>query len=232
MDENEILESESVDETSSLDSVSDNVSNNVDTSVQNSVESTEDYAGSDSVDFPDDYLDVQTFNDGVDRILDAVEETEEVVNVNYAVSTMALSDPDIPYNAVTFDCDGIPIYFPSNYAEDVSVIDGELLNFGSNYTFGIVLDDSGLSNYVSSEITVPTYHSATWYQYQASYGQPYRIVDRYINDYGSLSSSTRDFVSLEFSGGNDWAGWSYGLIFAIICVFLLIFREVRSCLML
>lgn len=180
------------------------------------------------LDFPDDYLDKQTFNEGVDQILTAMEETEEEVVVGELPSFYASGDIDTSYSAVVFECNGVQVYFPSSYADDVSVIDGMLVNYGANYTLGALLDSYSVSNYVNSEITVPTYHSATWYQYLAQYGQPYRVVDRYINNYGSLSSSTRESVDLEFSGGNDWAGYGAVKLFLFFIVILLLIREVRT----
>ena len=181
-----------------------------------------------SVSFPDDYLDKQTFNEGVDQILTAMEETEEDIVVGELSSFYTSGDVDTSYSAVVFECNGVHVYFPSSYAEDVSVIDGMLVNYGANYTLGALLDSYSVSNYVNSEITVPTYHSATWYQYLAQYGQPYRVVDRYINSYGSLSSSTRESVDLEFSGGNDWAGYGAVKLFLFFIVILLLIREVRT----
>lgn len=218
----EILESEGLEnETDSVGIVSDGVLSDSVPTVENTVESAEDIDSSNTVDFPSDYLDKQTFNDGVVSILEAMEETEEEIFVSGIPSYFALSEEDYSYNSVVFDCNGVLVYFPSGYAEDVTVKDGMLVNYGANYTLGCVLDSASVSNYLNSEITVPTYHSATWYQYLAQYGQPYRVVDRYINSYGSLSSSTRESVDLEFSGGNDWAGFGLThIMFLLVCVFL------------
>ena len=225
----EILESEGMeDETISVDTVPDSVFSDSDSTLENTVESTEDFDGTDSIDFPSDYLDKQTFNDGVSQILTAMEETEEEIFVSGVPSYFAIGDSNITYNSVVFDCNGVSVYFPSEYAEDVTVIDGMLVNLGSNYTLGAVLGNSSVSNYVNSEITVPTYHSATWYQYLAQYGQPYRVVDRYINNYGSLSSSTRESVDLEFSGGNDWAGFGFVEIMLLVVGVLLAIKAVNS----
>ena len=143
--------------------------------------------------------------------------------------TYALGDADLPYNAVTFTCEGKEIVFPSDYSDDCFVQDGMLVNLGANYTFGVVLTDSGLSRYVASEVTVPTYHSSTWYQYMATYGQPYRVVDRYFNTTNNnLSSSTRSAVDLEFSGGNDWSGFGTGTMIAFVILILVLLREVRT----
>lgn len=192
------------------------------------VESQTDPAGSDTVTgFPDDYLDTSTFNAGVEQILSAIEGEEEMYTGSGA-AVIADGSVELPWNAVTFLCEGQEILFPSDYAQEVYVEDGELINVGSSYTFGVVLGDSGLSNYISSEVTVPTYHSSTWYQYLYNYGQPYRIVDRYVNNYGSYSSNTRTSVDLEFSGGNDWSGWDYGILIAFVIMLLIILREVRT----
>lgn len=222
-------ESESViDEGISVGDVSDSVLSESAVSDENTMESAQNNDGSYTVDFPSDYLDKQTFNDGVDEILTALEETEEVVYVNSQHSTFALGSVELPYDAVTFECEGKEIVFPSGYADDVSVVDGMLVNLGANYTFGVEFDIAPVSNYIASEVTVPTYHSSTWYQYLATYGQPYRVVDRYISNYGSLSSSTRESVDLEFSGGNDWAGYGTSVIIGGIILWLLLMREVRT----
>lgn len=223
--ENEVYENEGLENESISDGyvLTDDVS-----SSESLVESTEDLDSSNSLDFPDDYLDKQTFNDGVSDILSALEETEEEIIVDELPVVYASSADSISFSSVSFQCDGVSVYFPSTYAEDVFVKDGMLVNLGSNYTLGCVLNDYSVSNYVNSEITIPTYHSATWYQYLAQYGQPYRVVDRYINNYGSLSSSTRESVDLDFSGGNDWAGYGTVNLFLLFIVILLLIREVRT----
>lgn len=214
-------------ETVALDPVSDDLSADSDSSAPDPVESTED---SDSVVvMPGDYLDVQTFNDGIDTVLSAISgDTDEVLSVSSYSALSTDADLDLPYNAVTYTCNGVDIFFPSSYADDLFLQDDQLINLGSSYSFGVVLGSSFLSNYVCSEVTVPTYHSPAWYQYLTVYGQPYRVVDRYISSSGSYSSYTRTSVDLSFSGGNDWAGFGYGLIFLFVIVFLLIIREVRT----
>lgn len=162
-----------------------------------------------------------------DVFISPVSDTEEEL-IAYADSVSYIASSNFPYNAVFFECDGVPIVFPSSYADDVSVNSGELINVGASYTFGVELPSSGVSNYVVSEVTVPTYHSATWYQYLHNYGQPYRVVDRYISSSGSYSSYTRQDLSLEFSGGNDWAGFSVRWLLVLFVVVLLIIREVRT----
>lgn len=136
---------------------------------------------------------------------------------------------DLPDYAVIYECNGVEVVFPTSYAEQVFVSDGMLVNLGSNYTAGLQIDGYNVSNYLSSEITIPTYHSSTWYQYLQTYGQPYRIVDRYVNNYGSISSSTRESVFVEWSGGNPWEGFTFDRIamFIIIAILgiILVFRK-------
>lgn len=199
----ETIQEEMIDETvSALDPVSDRVSGDADLTSEAALESAADLDSSDPVGTLSDLWD--------------------------AINPFAVGSDELPWNAVVFFCEGEEILFPMDYAGDVYVQDGELINTSSNYTFGVVLRDSGLNNYVSSEVTVPTYHSSTWYQYLYTYGQPYRVVDRYISNYGSYSSSTRETVDLEFSGGNDWAGFGYELLFLFVILILLVMREVRN----
>ena len=224
----EVISDEVAETTSAVESESDSVLGDVSGTEETPVESETDSVSSDTVSgFPDDYLDTATFNVGVDQILTAIEGEEELYTGS-GVAAIADGDVELPWNAVVFICEGQEILFPSEYAQEVYVEDGQLINVGSSYTFGIVLGDSGLSNYVSSEITVPTYHSSTWYQYLYNYGQPYRIVDRYVSSNGYYSSSTRTSVDLEFSGGNDWAGWNYGLLIGLVILLYLTLREVRT----
>lgn len=155
------------------------------------------------------------------------EEELSVVPLAYADTVDGL----VSYDAVSFECNGSVFYFPSDYADDLHLVDGQLVNLGASYTFGAVVSGYSASNYIVSEVTVPTYHSSTWYQYLNTYGQPYRVVDRYRNNYGNYSSETRQAVSLSFTGGNDWAGFStqtlllFGIFIAAIV--LVAFRRSR-----
>lgn len=179
-----------------------------------------------------DVLSNANFNDGVSAIVNAVN-PDDVQNEVYrdSGSMYALSDVELPEYVVKYQVNGYDIYFPTEYSEDILVVDGMLVNLGANYTVGTQLDGYSVSNYLSSEITIPTYHSATWYQYQQNYGQPYRIVDRYVNNYGSIASSTRDSVRLEFSGSQGWHGFTFSnialLLIVIILFLILIFRKGR-----
>lgn len=182
------------------------------------------------IEIPDNLLTNDIYMSGVNDLVNAIDPdsvNEEVYYVDYG-SFYSLG-VDLPDYAVTYDCNGIEVVFPTEYAEQVFVVDGLLVNLGSNYTAGLQIDGYDVSNYLSSEITIPTYHSATWYQYQQSYGQPYRIVDRYVNNYGNISSSTRSSVSVEWSGGNPWEGFTFdrAAMFIIIAVLLvmLVFRK-------
>lgn len=179
-----------------------------------------------------DVLSNANFNDGVSAIVNAVN-PDDVQDEVYrdSGSMYALSDVELPEYVVSYQVNGYDIYFPTEYAEDILVVDGMLVNLGANYTVGTQLDGYSVSNYLSSEITIPTYHSATWYQYLQNYGQPYRIVDRYVNSYGSIASSTRDSVILEFSGSQGWHGFTFSnvalLLIVIILFITLIFRKGR-----
>lgn len=179
---------------------------------------------------PKDLLTNEVYSSGIDELVNVIDPysvNDEVVYVDYG--TFFNVGTDLPDYAVVYECNGVEVVFPTDYAEQVFVSDGILVNLGSNYTAGLQLDGYNVSNYLSSEITIPTYHSATWYQYLQSYGQPYRIVDRYVNNYGSISSSTRESVFVEWSGGNPWEGFTFDRIamFIIIAILgiILVFRK-------
>lgn len=144
----------------------------------------------------------------------------------------AAEDIELPDYVVTFDVDGVPVYFPTSYSEDLVLVDGMLVNLSDTYTVGVKLDSATVSNYLSSEVTIPTYHSSTWYQYLQNYGQPYRVVDRYVSNYGSISSTTRDSVNLTFSGGNSFSGFTFSKISIVVVIVLLVllfvFRRGKS----
>lgn len=187
------------------------------------VEEDESSAGSDeepgsdqpvsvSVDFPDDYLDTTTFESGVQAILDAVSVEEEESIVLYAAD--GDSGYVFPATAVyvLYDGGSQQVLFPSSYADDLYLADGYLCNTGSSVTVGMDLSGSAsVSNYIISEVTFPTYNSATYWQYFSVYGAPYRIVDRYRSGSNTYSSYTRttsavlDFSDAELS---SWRGFS------------------------
>ena len=182
------------------------------------------------IEFPEDLLTNETYLHGINELVTTIDPdsvNEEVFYVDYG--TFYNVGGELPDYTVVFQCNGVDVIFPTDYAEEIIVTDGMLINLGSNYTAGLQIDGYDVSNYLSSEITIPTYHSATWYQYLQSYGQPYRIVDRYVNNYGSISSSTRSSVAVEWSGGNPWAGFTFDRIAMFITIVILfmmfIFRK-------
>ena len=181
---------------------------------------------------PDNLLTNEVYLSGVNELVksnDPYSVNEEVPFVDFP--TFYAADPELPDYAVVYECDGVDVVFPSSYADDIIVTDGLLINLGANYTAGAVITGANVHNYLSSEITIPTYHSSTWYQYMQSYGQPYRIVDRYVNNMGNISSNTRQSVSLEWSGGNAWEGFTFdrAALFMVIAILgiMLIFRKGR-----
>ena len=183
-----------------------------------------------NLELPEDMLTNDVYLEGVNTLVNSIEPydiNEEVPFVDYP--TFYAADPELPDYAVVYECDGVQIVFPSSYADDIIVVDGMLINLGANYTAGAVISGANVSNYLSSEITIPTYHSSTWYQYNQTYGQPYRVVDRYVNNYGNISSSTRESVFLEWTGGNPWEGFTFdrAALFIVIGIlaFMLLFRK-------
>lgn len=188
------------------------------------------------IQFPEDYLDTATYRKGVEELIDEMEllvspaEPEEEPLADLPAAYVA-SDPELPYDTVFFTVDGRLLIFPSSYADDVSVLDNQLVNLGASYTAGVVLPSAPVSNYIVSEITFPTYHSSTWYQYLNTYGQPYRVVDRYRSSTNTYSSYTRPSVSLSFAGGNDWAGFGMDKVLLLVVVVILIVREVLKWIM-
>ena len=182
--------------------------------------------------YPEDALTNESYMTGVNLLKESIDPysiSEEVPFIDYP--TVYAVDPELPDYAVVYDCDGVQVVFPSDYADDIIVSDGMLINLGSNYTAGAKISGANVSNYLSSEITIPTYHSSTWYQYLQTYGQPYRIVDRYVNTNGNISSTTRSSVSVEWSGGNAWEGFTFdrSALFIVIGILaiMLIFRKGR-----
>lgn len=178
----------------------------------------------------EDLLTNDTYLQGVDVLVNSIDNfsvNEEVLYVDRPV--VYVGDPDLPDYAVVYECNGVVVVFPTDYAENIIIQDGMLINLGDAYTAGAQIDGYSVSNYLSSEITIPTYHSSTWYQYLQTYGQPYRIIDRYVNTNGYISSSTRSSVAVEWSGGNVWEGFTFDRVvpFLIICFLAikLLFRK-------
>lgn len=178
------------------------------------------------IEFPEDLLTNETYINGINELSSKVDPLSVQDEVYYIDSPAmyAAGGLELPDHAVVYQANGIDVVFPTDYADNISVVDGLLINLDSSYTAGAQIDGYSVNNYLSSEITIPTYHSATWYQYLQSYGQPYRIVDRYVNNNGYISSSTRDNVSLEWSGGNPWEGFTFDrtvlfIIMALIAIF-------------
>ena len=182
------------------------------------------------LELPDDMLTNEVYMYGISQLVNTIDDEsvhEEVLYVDRG--TLYNLGTDLPDYAVVYECNGIEVVFPTDYAEDIIISDGMLVNLGASYTAGLQLDGYSVDNYLSSEITIPTYHSATWYQYQQSYGQPYRIVDRYVNNYGNISSSTRSSVSVEWTGGNPWEGFTFDrasmFIVIVVLLIMLVFRK-------
>lgn len=182
------------------------------------------------VELPEDMLTNEVYMDGISQLVSTID-TESVHEEVFYEDRGVLYNlgSALPDYAVVYLCNDIEVVFPTDYAENIIISDGMLVNLGSSYTAGLQIDGYSVDNYLSSEITIPTYHSATWYQYLQSYGQPYRIVDRYVNNYGSISSSTRSSVAVEWSGGNPWEGFTFdkAAMFITICIlaFMLVFRK-------
>lgn len=158
------------------------------------------------VDFPDDYLDTATFNEGVESILAVVTPPPEEDEIAVYAADVRAAAPFFPSTAVYLDYAGQQVLFPSDYSDDLYLLGDELYNAGASVTVGMDLRGStSVSRYVISEVTIPTYNSATYWQYMNTYGRPYRIVDRYISTSGSYTSVTRsssgalDFSSSELS---------------------------------
>lgn len=161
------------------------------------------------------------------------QEEEEVLPVAYAGgSALSLVIPD---NRVVFTLGSKQLVFPSGYVDDLVVVDGYLLNMGSSVTISVNLSETAsVSNYIISQVTFPTYGSSDYITYVTSYGSPYRIVDRYRNTSGSISSYTRTSSAAMTSQEivqPAWYGFSggrmYGYIFAIFLIFILIWGRMR-----
>lgn len=173
---------------------------------------------------PEDVLTNETYLNGVKYLVDTIDPysvNEEVYYTDYP-ALFSLNGTELPDYAVVYQANGFDVIFPTDYADDIVIADGLLINLGSSYTAGAQINGYSVNNYLSSEITIPTYHSNTWYQYLQTYGQPYRIVDRYVSNYGSISSSTRDTVNLTWSGGNPWQGFTFDRIAIYLILLLLV----------
>lgn len=153
-------------------------------------------------------------------------EVLEVESVNGFLGVSYDNSDSGSYSKVTYDVNNVTVVFPSDYAGNLLLSGTEIQNYGNGVTVGAVIGGSGLSNYIVSEITIPTYHSATWYQYLYTYGQPYRVIDRYRTTTGSYGSSTRASVNLSWSGGNDWAGFSMVHILLMVIISILVLGHV------
>lgn len=173
---------------------------------------------------PEDVLTNETYLNGVNSLVNTIDPLSVNEEVYYMDSPAlySLNGTELPDYAVVYQANGYDIVFPTDYADNIVIADGLLINLGSSYTAGAAIDGYSVNNYLSSEITIPTYHSNTWYQYLQTYGQPYRIVDRYVNYNGYISSSTRDSVSLEWSGGNPWQGFTFDRIALYLILLLLV----------
>ena len=232
----ETLESLENETTAEMESESDSVLDNTVDTTEAPVESTEDIVGSDPVELPDDYLDVQTFQEGVETILTALEPTEEIgdyVGEMYAVSADPLSLM-LPDNYNVFYLGNKQLAFPADSADDLLLVDGYLVNVGSALTINVDLSDSAsVSGYVISQVTFPTFNSSDYFTYITNYGEPYRIVDRYYeNSYlRSYTRTSSAAITAETISKPDWSGFSgdrmYGFIFAIVLIVILIWGRLR-----
>lgn len=232
----ETLENDLVETSDQMESESTDILGDIPDSQEDPVESTEDIMGTDPVVLPDDYLDVQTFQEGVETILTALEPTEEIgdyVGEMFA----AIADPlslILPDNYNVFYLGDKQLAFPSDTADDLLLVDGYLVNVGNAITINVDLSDSSsVSNYVISQVTFPTFNSSDYFTYVSNYGEPYRIVDRYYeNSYlRSYTRTSSAAITAETISRPDWAGFSgdrmYGFIFAIVVIILLLWGRLR-----
>ena len=201
----------------------DMMSDAADETASGSTEATEQTDNSVVIEMPEDMLTNEVYLNGVNNLVNVIDSESVHGEVMYvdSPSLYAAAALELPDYAVVYQCQGVDIIFPTSYAENILIADGLLINLGASYTAGCQIDGYTVDNYLSSEITIPTYHSATWYQYLQSYGQPYRIVDRYVNNYGNISSSTRGYVSVEWSGGNPFEGCTFDKAALFIVIALL-----------
>lgn len=199
-----------------------------------------------TVDFPDDYLDVDTFNLGIDYIadilipdlddVDVLPEGVEELSVMPLAAVGSAYGLDIPDNRVVYYLnDSIQLVFPDEAAGHLEIVNGYLVNLSdSNIVGNAVLSGSGQSTYYMSTITLPPYGSTTYATYVYNYGYPYMIQDAYRyyqNGAYSLRTQTRSSSSVLGTGTLSpapWLGFSgrymYGFIFYLLVVVLLIWR--------
>lgn len=160
-------------------------------------------------------------------------QTEEAIVAH--VDSLALDSSGLPYSACTVSFAGGEATFPSSRSEDLYIVGRYLYNTGDPVTVGIDLQSSSsTSNYVISEVTFPTYNSSAFYQYNVQYGAPYRIVDRYVDNYGRYSSLTRDsstildFTDAHIAAFRGFGGFDISIfIILLIVLFLTILGRFR-----
>lgn len=167
--------------------------------------------------------------EGVEYLADAVADALDV----YAVSGSPLRLV-VPDNRVLYYLGETQLVFPSSYVDDLSLIDGYLVNFASPVTISADLSGTAsVTNYLVSQITFPTYGSSDYITYISSYGSPYRIVDRY-RDGSTIRSYTR--TSSQAMTSQDitqppwysiYGGRMYGYLFALIIIILLLWGRLR-----
>ena len=108
---------------------------------------------------PDNILTNDVYMDGIDQLVNTIDPYSVNGDVLYVDhGTFFNVGTDLPDYAVIYECNGVEVVFPTDYAEQVFIRDGILVNLGSNYTAGLLLDGYSVNNYLSSEITIPTYH--------------------------------------------------------------------------
>lgn len=170
----------------------------------------------------------------VDGLFPEEEETEVFVDVPSVYAFGNALSLVIPANHVVYEMAGKQLVFPSDYVDDLLLVDGYLVNMGAPVTISVNLSDSAsVSNYIISQVTFPTYGSSDYISYVTSYGSPYRIVDRYRNYNGNIVSSTRSNSSamMQEIVQPHWYGFSggrmYGYLFAVAVIFLLIWGRLR-----
>lgn len=221
-------------------------------SVEGSQEHQEDVLPETSIEitFPDDYVDLETFQTAIDAILDALdpEEIEEEIlldgveilsAVPYAAVGSAYGLP-VPDNRVVYYLnDDVQLVFPDEAADSLELVNGYLLNFSNQNIVGnAVLSGSGQTTYYMSTITIPPYGSTNYATYTYNYGYPYMITDCYryyaaASGY-SLRTVTRTSSAILGTGtitAAPWQGFSgdrmYGFIFAVVVIVLLLWRGFR-----
>lgn len=140
----------------------------------------------------------------------------------------------IPDNRVLYYLGETQLVFPSSYADELSLVDGFLVNFASAVTISVDLSDTAsVNNYLVSQVTFPTYGSSDYITYISSYGSPYRIVDRY-RDGSTIRSYTRTSSQVMTAQDITQPPWyafygdrMYGYLFAIVVILLLLWGRLR-----